>query len=311
MHFDSSGVSDDNGPDLEELCPDRPALFAGPVASLETKATQSVHQDVGQGAHDEAMLVRPPAMARGAVCKEIELLFFDAVFHITARTVDPVIKGVGVSSKIGDEVTRVASFGSVLGFTNHEPCPIPRPGLVVKPGKETLFFAGALERDFGLVQSWLKEAGDAVVAGESDKVVDVIVLAPPKHAPTAKSGVGSKDDFDFGPSFAKSFDQDFEDGPSSAGTVGVGGAEQGAKRVTPAKNIEREEAVATVVVVVGGALLTSVNEVVGGVEVEDEFAWWRVVTLDKEVDEQVVHAHRAVSIGPLLHTTEGGRTCKG
>jgi hypothetical protein len=250
-------------------------------------------------------------MAGGAVGEEIELLFFDPVFHITTRTVDFVIERSGVSAKVGDEVTRVAPFGGVLGFANHEPCPIPRPGLVVKPGKEALLFTAALEGNFGLIQSRLKEAGDAVVPGKSDEVVDVVVLAPPKHAPTAKSGVGSKDDFDLGPGFAKSFDEDFEDGPGSAGTVGIGRSEQRAERVTPAKNVEREEAVATVVVVVGGALLTPVDEVVGGVEVEDEFAWWGGVTFDKEVDEEMSQAHRAVSIGPLLHATEGGRTCKG
>lgn len=80
--------------------------------------------------------------------------------------------------------------------------------------------------------------------------------------------------------------------------------------MTPAKNVEREEAVTAVVVVVGGAFLTAVNEVIGGVEVEDQFAWWRGVTFDEEVDEEMGQTHRAVSIGPLLHPAKSGRACK-
>lgn len=145
-------------------------------------------------------------MAGGAIGEEIELLFFDPIFHIATRAVDFVIECSGVSAKIGDEVTRVASFGGMLGFTNHKSWAVPRSSLVVKPGEEALLFTGALEGYFGLVQGGLKVSGDAVVPGESDEVVDIVVLAPPKHAPTAKSGVGSKDDFDLRPSLAKSFD---------------------------------------------------------------------------------------------------------
>lgn len=72
-----------------------------------------------------------------------------------------------------------------------------------------------------------------------------------------------------------------------------------------AKNIKRQEAVSAIVVVVGGALLTPVDEVVGGVEVEDEFVGSLGVAFDEEVDEQVGQAHRAVPIGPLFHAAEG------
>lgn len=311
MHFDPARITDHDRSNFEQLGSDRAALFSHPVGAFQAKATQAVHEYISEGAHDQAVLIGPPPMTGGSISEEIELLFFDPVFHIATRTVDFVIEGSGVSAKVGDEVTRVASFGGVLGFANHEPWPIPRSSLVVKPGKETLFFAGALEGDPGLFQGGLKEFGDALVSGKSDQVVDVVALAPTKHAPTAKAGVGPKGYFDLGPGLAKSFDKDFEDGPSSARAVGIGRSKQGAERVTPAKNVERKEAVAAIVMVVGGAFLTSVNEVVGGVEVEDEFAWWGGVTFDKEVDEQMGQAHRTVSIGPLLHATKSGSTCQG
>ena len=310
MNFDPAGVADDDRSDFEQPGSNGAALLAHPIGAFQAKAAQAIHEHVGEGAHDQAVLVGPPPMAGGAIREEIKLLFFDPIFHIATRAVDVVIECPGVSAEVGDEVAGVASFGGVLGFPNDKSRAIPRSSLVVKPGEETRFFAGALEGDFGPVEGGLKECGDAVVPGESDEVVDVVVLAPLKHAPTAEAGVGPKDDFDVGPGLAKSFDENFENGPGAARAVGIGGSKQGAERVTPAKNVEREEAVAAVVMVVGGAFLTSVNEIVGGVEVEDEFAWWSGVAFNEEVDEQMGQAHRAVSIGPLLHATKGGRTCE-
>lgn len=70
------------------------------------------------------------------------------------------------------------------------------------------------------------------------------------------------------------------------------------------KNVKRKKAVSTIIVVVGGALLTTVDEVVGGIEVEDEFAGWLFVTLDKEFHEEMGEVHRATAISALFHTAK-------
>ena len=96
------------------------------------------------------------------------------------------------SSKVGDEVARVASFGGVFGFAYDESCAVPGAGLVVKPGEEAFFFVGGLVGGDGLLEGGFEQGGDSGIAGESDEVVDFVVLASSKHAPTAETGVGTE-----------------------------------------------------------------------------------------------------------------------
>ena len=244
-------------------------------------------------------------MTGSPVREEVELLLFNPVFHVSARAVDFIVELLGVSPKIGHEVAGITSFGGVLCFANDESGVIPAGCFVVKPGEEALLFAGILKVRLRLLKDGLEQGGDALVASQSDEVVDVVLFTPTQHSPTAKAGVGTKNDAHFWPRLAESFDEYFQDGPRSTGSIGIGRAEQSAEGVATAKDVERQEAVSAIIMVVGRALLASVNEVVGGVEIEDDLVGSLGVAFDEEVDKQVGHAHRAVSISPLFHAAEG------
>lgn len=198
----------------------------------------------------------------------------------------------------------------MFGFTNDKPGTIPGVGLVVEPGEEALFLAVGLEGRFGLLKDGLQQPGEAGIASKSNEVMDIVLLTPTKHAPTTKAGVGAKNETHLGPDLAESFDEHFQDGPCSAGAVGIGWTQQGAKRMAATKNVERQKTVSPVVVIVGSPLLMSVDEVVGGVEIENEFVGRLGVAFDEELDEQVGQAYRAVAVGPLFHAAKSGRTGK-
>lgn len=148
-------------------------------------------------------------MTGGPVREEVKLLFFNPIFHVSARAVNFIVEFTGVASKVGDEVAGVASFGGVLGFANDEPVMVPAVSFVMKPSEVALFFCAVLEGDFGSVEGGLKEGGDTGVASESDEVVDVVLLTPTQHTPTAKAGVGTEDDAHLRPCLAESFDEYF------------------------------------------------------------------------------------------------------
>jgi len=80
-------------------------------------------------------------MTAGPIAEEAELLFFDAVFHLTSSTVDLVVDFLCVSNQIGDDKARIGSLGSVLGFGNNASFLIPTTGAIFEPFKESDFLA--------------------------------------------------------------------------------------------------------------------------------------------------------------------------
>ena len=63
MNDDPPGVSDDNGPDLQQTYSQLVALLTFPDGSLEAKPSQPIDEHIGQRAHQQSELIRPPRMA--------------------------------------------------------------------------------------------------------------------------------------------------------------------------------------------------------------------------------------------------------
>jgi len=88
-------------------------------------------------------------MTAGPIAEEAELLFFNAVFHLTSSTVNLVVNLLRVPHQIGDYKARVGSLGSVLGFGNNASLLIPTTGPIVEPFEESDFLAAFSIFTFG------------------------------------------------------------------------------------------------------------------------------------------------------------------
>ena len=88
-------------------------------------------------------------MTAGSIAEEAELLFFNAVFHLTSSAVNLVIDLLCIPSQIGHYKARVGSLGSVLGFGNNASLLIPAVGLILKPFEEADFLAAFSILTFG------------------------------------------------------------------------------------------------------------------------------------------------------------------
>jgi hypothetical protein len=85
--------------------------------------------------------------------------------------------------------------------------------------------------------------------------------------------------------------QQLEDGAAMQSGIDVAGPQVGTEQVLAAEDVERQEAVVVVVSVEEPVFLVAVDQVVGGVEVEDEFLGCSSVGLDELLDEHLGHGH--------------------
>jgi len=85
----------------------------------------------------------------GPIAEESELLFFNAVFHLTSSTVNLVVDHLCVPNQIGHYKARVGSLGSVLGFSNNASLLIPTTGPILEPFEESDFLAAFSILTFG------------------------------------------------------------------------------------------------------------------------------------------------------------------
>ena len=81
---DSAHAHPHLGAEFEQAHPERAALGAGQVGSLQTQAAQGAQEGVGEAAEVEPDLVGPQELGAGAVGEQIELLLLDAVLDLPA-----------------------------------------------------------------------------------------------------------------------------------------------------------------------------------------------------------------------------------
>ena len=117
-------------------------------------------------------------MTTGPVTEESELLFFNAVFHLTSSTVDLVVDRLCAPDQVGDHKARVGSLGRVLGFGNNASLLIPTAGLILEPFEESDFLGAFSMFTFGALSQLGAESLEPLILGDAYDVVDLVILAP-------------------------------------------------------------------------------------------------------------------------------------
>lgn len=104
---------------LEKLEADLPNAGFGKAGSHKHLGPQLLHHQVSECTKPQPHLVGSKTATAGAVGKQIHLLLFDAVFHISASTIKIFVQLLGAIlplGEVGDNKTRVAPFLQQLGF---------------------------------------------------------------------------------------------------------------------------------------------------------------------------------------------------
>jgi hypothetical protein len=72
---------------------------------FQADALERFQEHVGGRGKQKPELIGPPGMTTGPITKETQLLFFNAVFHLTASTINVVVKALGTAFQIGQQIT--------------------------------------------------------------------------------------------------------------------------------------------------------------------------------------------------------------
>ena len=92
---------------LEQARADRPDLGVSQRGPLQAHAPQRVDQHVGERGQPQAQLVAAHGGRARPVGEERELLFFDAVLHVTAGAVELLVeRGAGARSTPSEVTTK-------------------------------------------------------------------------------------------------------------------------------------------------------------------------------------------------------------
>lgn len=264
---------------------------------------------------EHAELIGDEAVATGAVGEQAELMLLDAVFGFATHAVIILIEdGAGVG-QIGDDKAwiglAVLGSGQIFGLANDATHSAPCAGGIKEFMEESMGLAvdGAPLSD--RVELELNVALQDGIACQAEQIKDVVSLAPVHDAMSAKAAVAAEHDADVGPFLAKALNQKLKDRPGVQGSVDVGRPQVGDQQVIAAMNVERQEAVVVVVAVEEAIFLMSVHEVVGGVEIEDEFlrrrGMFEAISLDESFDEGDGEVKERFALDAIFESAESGR----
>src|SRR5204863_4185560 len=127
--------------DLEELETDRAAGRFGELGLLQSNASQRADQRIGHRGEPQTQLVGPHRRCRGAVGKQVELTFLDAVFHIAAGAVDLLVEPLRrlLGAQRGDDKAWIGRATGPFRLGDHAALAAPavarRPGELFEPAR--------------------------------------------------------------------------------------------------------------------------------------------------------------------------------
>ena len=109
------------------------------------------------------------------------------------------------------------------------------------------------------------------IACQAEQIKDAVTLAPVHDAVSAETAVAAQHDADVGPFATEPLDQKLQDRSRVPSGIDVRRPQIGDEEMIAAMNVEGQETVVVVVAVEETLLLLAMNDVVGGIEIEDEF----------------------------------------
>ena len=138
----------------------------------------------------------------------------------------------------------------------------------------------------GPVQRRLQAGREPRVARQAEDIIDPVRLAPGHQRLAGEARIGAQHDLDRRPAGADPPDDPFHLVRRPGAGIDVRPPQLRGQKMVAAEDVERQVAVAIVIAVEEAPLLTAVQRVVGGVEVEHQPFRRALVGVEKQVHEQ-------------------------
>jgi hypothetical protein len=153
VHSYAAAGIPDAGPDLQELQPQGIDLSSFQIRALQVP-TQQPEQAVGGGVQEQAELIVQKTVAAQAVGLDLQLQFFNAVFHVAPQHVDLVIDELGVANQVSDQEELIGTQSVVLQLGDDAAGPGPGLRIVAEGGEGPLPLPRSLVGSLGFLQEW-------------------------------------------------------------------------------------------------------------------------------------------------------------
>ena len=141
-----------------------------------------------------------------------------------------------------------------------------------------------------------RDLGDQpVILGQAEQIIDVVLLAPCHQIVACEPRIRPQQNAHLGPTPADLCDDPRNFVNRARAGIDAGAAQLGAKKVPPAKNIQRQITIGFVVAMKEAPFLLAMQRIIGGIEVEGDLAGRRAMRLEKQIDEQPFHRRRIVA----------------
>ena len=128
MQNDAAHGEDHPRGDLEELESNGGDLSTLQFGAGESDTSQVFDEHVGGGGQQQPELIGQELVTTGAVGKEPELLFLDAILHLAARGVPSVVDSLRPILEIGHHEARVGPLPKMFGFDDDATFVLPGLG---------------------------------------------------------------------------------------------------------------------------------------------------------------------------------------
>ena len=135
---------------LEELQSQGGNLGLRQFGLRKTDTAEMLDEHVSRRSQQQAELIGPKGMATGPIGEESQLLLLDAILHVPAGGVEPVVDPLRRGVQIADHESHVGALQKSLGLDDDSPSPIPRLGGVARLPEPPLLLAGLRKAGFGL-----------------------------------------------------------------------------------------------------------------------------------------------------------------
>src|SRR5215469_1797087 len=206
-------------------------------------------------------------MTTGPIAEEPQLLFFNAVFHLTPGTVKLIVEGLAAALQVSDHVAGIGATITVFGLGDDSALLVPSLGLVLELTKQTHLAATLSVLALRPSLQLDRQSMQALILGQSHDVLHSGPLTPPQHLPAAEATVSAQRDFDFWPALAQRLDQQGQDRPSMLSRIDVALAQIADQEPFSTKDVQRQKAEVVVKAVKVPTLLQSVHSIVGTVKI--------------------------------------------
>ena len=171
-------------------------------------------ENIGDCREIQSELIRTHPPGGAAVGKQIKLLFFDAILHIAACTVDIFIQRLGIpffSRNVRHNKAGIFLARQMFHLGNDIPISTPTAfGLPGKTGKNTFGFFTFTEKLFSLDHLRINLLQQSIISCHTSDIFDFQYLTLLQDTLTAEARVSTKNDTDIrksGPDRANQLDQ--------------------------------------------------------------------------------------------------------